>query len=258
MACRKMLLMCCAVVPLSVGAASVAQETKRIWAHPHGEAYEALSERLRSDTVDRFEFHETPLGTVVDYLRETQGLAIQVDEVALDELGLSVDEPLSIDVENVTLGTALELLLEPLELTVVTRGRVLEITTEDEALSRLKVAIYPVGDLLLEGDFYQLIDAITSTIAPDTWAENGGGEAEIVPYPQRGVLIVSQTDAVHEALERFVRALREAPVDPQAKTQPPRPPMGGGAGCGDGTDSGSGSFGVATREPTPADEKSAL
>lgn len=32
-------------------------------------------------------------------------------------------------------------------------------------------------------DFDSLIDLIISTVAPDTWAENGGGEADIRPFP---------------------------------------------------------------------------
>jgi len=32
-------------------------------------------------------------------------------------------------------------------------------------------------------DFESLIDLIISTVAPDTWAENGGGEADIRPFP---------------------------------------------------------------------------
>lgn len=37
-------------------------------------------------------------------------------------------------------------------------------------------------------DFDSLMDLIQSTVAPDTWAENGGGEAEIRPFPT-GVLV---------------------------------------------------------------------
>ena len=37
-------------------------------------------------------------------------------------------------------------------------------------------------------DFDSLIDLIQSTVATDTWAENGGGKAEIRPFPN-GVLV---------------------------------------------------------------------
>src|SRR5690606_6406610 len=47
-------------------------------------------------------------------------------------------------------------------------------------------------------DFDSLIDLIISTVAADTWAENGGGEAEIRPFPGNLSLVISQTQAVHE------------------------------------------------------------
>ncbi|MEM1304267.1 MAG: hypothetical protein AAGG46_05190, partial [Planctomycetota bacterium] len=34
----------------------------------------------------------------------------------------------------------------------------------------------------VDADFDSLIDLIVSTVASETWAENGGGEAEIRPY----------------------------------------------------------------------------
>src|SRR5262245_15046951 len=37
-------------------------------------------------------------------------------------------------------------------------------------------------------DFESLIDLITSTVATETWAETGGGEAEIRPFPT-GVMV---------------------------------------------------------------------
>jgi hypothetical protein len=37
-------------------------------------------------------------------------------------------------------------------------------------------------------DFDSLMDLIASTVAPDTWAENGGGEAEMRPFPT-GVMV---------------------------------------------------------------------
>ncbi|TWT90686.1 outer membrane porin HofQ [Pseudobythopirellula maris] len=57
-------------------------------------------------------------------------------------------------------------------------------------------------------DFDSLIDLIVSTVATDTWAENGGGEAEIRPFPTNLSLVVSQTQAVHEEIADLLRQLR--------------------------------------------------
>jgi general secretion pathway protein D len=57
-------------------------------------------------------------------------------------------------------------------------------------------------------DFDSLIDLIISTVATETWAENGGGEAEIRPFPTNLSLVVSQTQAVHEEIADLLEQLR--------------------------------------------------
>jgi general secretion pathway protein D len=57
-------------------------------------------------------------------------------------------------------------------------------------------------------DFDSLIDLIISTVASDTWAENGGGEAEIRPFPGNLSLVISQTQAVHEEIADLLEQLR--------------------------------------------------
>ena len=57
-------------------------------------------------------------------------------------------------------------------------------------------------------DFDSLIDLIVSTVASETWAENGGGEAEIRPFPTNLSLVISQTQAVHEQIADLLEQLR--------------------------------------------------
>ena len=59
-----------------------------------------------------------------------------------------------------------------------------------------------------QADFDSLIDLIISTVASDTWAENGGGEAEIRPFPTNLSLVISQTQAVHEEIADLLEQLR--------------------------------------------------
>ena len=49
---------------------------------------------------------------------------------------------------------------------------------------------------------------ITSTVANETWAENGGGQAEIRPFPTNLSLVISQTQAVHEQIADLLEQLR--------------------------------------------------
>jgi general secretion pathway protein D len=57
-------------------------------------------------------------------------------------------------------------------------------------------------------DFDSLIDLITSTVATESWAENGGGQAEIRPFPTNLSLVISQTQAVHEQIADLLEQLR--------------------------------------------------
>lgn len=108
---------------------------------------EALGSPLPAGGLD---FQEgTPLEEVVDYLRTEYEIEILLDNLALDELGLGPDEPIEVNLRNVSLRSALRRMLEPLELTYVIDDEVLLITTEDEALTKLSVKVYPVADLVI-------------------------------------------------------------------------------------------------------------
>lgn len=52
----------------------------------------------------------------------------------------------------------------------------------------------------------QLINIIVTTIAPDTWQQNGG-KGTITFYPINPALVVRQTGEVHEQVAALVRAL---------------------------------------------------
>lgn len=199
-------------------AAPAVPEVTRIWVTQDPEGTNRLHQLLENEVVSSLAFPEgTPLEEVLAFLREGHDAPLVMDTIALDELGLGPDEPVSISVANVRLGQALRLLLSPLELTCVVADGVILVTSEEEALTKLSIAVYDVRDLLLKGDYDSLTEIITATIASDTWAENGGGEAEIRAYPQRGSLIISQTSSVHQEIAALFAALRQAPFDPEAK-----------------------------------------
>ncbi len=216
-------------------AALPAPAVPRIWVteDPDGtqQLYDVLQRPLPSAGLD---FGDgAPLEEIIAYLSEEYDISIVLDTVALDELGIGPDERVSISVRGIRLGQAMRRILEPLELTYEIDSGVVLVTSEEEALTKLRLAIYDVRDLLLQGDYDPLMDVITTTIASDTWAKNGGGEAEIRAYPQRGVLVVSQTMSVHEQIEGLLTAMRATPFDPHAKPLPKTSSRGRGrAGAG--------------------------
>jgi hypothetical protein len=59
----------------------------------------------------------------------------------------------------------------------------------------------------------KIIDTIESCVATDTWATNGGGTAEIRSI-KSGLLVISQTAAVHEEIRDLLTTIRKAHDQP--------------------------------------------
>lgn len=79
----------------------------------------------------------------------------------------------------------------------------------------LIVRSYSVGDLVVPqatgaADFDSLIDAILVHVAPHDWMENGTGEGEIQPFPANLSLVISQTEANHQAIAALLAQFRQA------------------------------------------------
>ena len=67
---------------------------------------------------------------------------------ALGDAGVESDTPITFRVKDVSLKSALNLMLRPLDLTYVYKDEVLLITTPEQVEQYLKVKVYDVRDLL--------------------------------------------------------------------------------------------------------------
>jgi hypothetical protein len=186
--------------------------------------HEALRSPLKEDGLD---FTEMPLEAVVNVLSDEYGIPIKLDRTALEELGVSSDEKVSISLSGISLRAALRLILKDLELTYIIDDEVLHITTPDEAEQQLRTCVYDVRDLpavTKAGGLERLVDTIISCVATETWAKNGGGEAEVRTL-EPGLIVVSQTQAVHEEVGDFletIRQMRERPAADAAAADKPK------------------------------------
>ncbi len=95
-----------------------------------------------------FDFQETPLEEVVDYLGKFHAIEILLDEKALDEAGIERDTPVTIQLKGVTIRSALRHILRPMDLAFVIKDEALLITTSDVAENELRVRVYDVRTLL--------------------------------------------------------------------------------------------------------------
>jgi type II secretory pathway component GspD/PulD (secretin) len=94
-------------------------------------------------------FKDQPLRQAIDDLGKMNGVNIYVDKNALDNGGVNLDQLTSLQIENISLKSALNLLLQQAKLTYVIKDEVLQITTEEEARGKLKQVTYPVADLVI-------------------------------------------------------------------------------------------------------------
>jgi hypothetical protein len=175
----------------------------------------ALASPLSPNGLD---FTQVPLEEVVNLLQEEYGIPIQVDAAALEATGLDTTEEVTVNLHNISVRSALELMLKQLQLTYIIENEVLMITTPEEAESQLVTCVYDVRDLVRKADsasgtsnpadFKPLIDTITSCISRNTWRDNGGGDADIRPL-QPGLIVISQTRAVHDDIRSLLATMRE-------------------------------------------------
>jgi hypothetical protein len=144
--------------------------------------------------------------------------------------------PVTIDVENVNLSGALNLILKPLGLGYLIQNEVLTITSKAWIdANSITVRTYPVSDLLFgvpkqvtvdlrkktaraeprkDGEFTQgivdfdgLRQLVLTTVEPDSWDEKGG-QGSLRFYETTLSLVVRQTQSVHEQIRELLEQLR--------------------------------------------------
>ncbi|MEM1069110.1 MAG: hypothetical protein AAGI63_09460, partial [Planctomycetota bacterium] len=110
------------------------------------------TERMIESALDNemsANFVELPLGEAVRQIGEEHDIPIVVDNRALEEIGLSADEPVNLQLKNVSLRSFLRLMLRELDLTYMIKDEVMQITTIEAAEQNLINKVYPVGDLVV-------------------------------------------------------------------------------------------------------------
>jgi type II secretory pathway component GspD/PulD (secretin) len=106
-------------------------------------------ERELEKPVPNLNFKDIPLGRAIDDLASLTNMNIVPDVAALKEHGISLTQPLTLKVENISLKSALNLLLKQAHLTYMIKDQVLQITTPDQAIGKYVRKVYPVADLVI-------------------------------------------------------------------------------------------------------------
>ena len=74
-------------------------------------------------------------------------MGVEIDQRAVEDSGLTIDVPVAKTLKDISLRSALKLILRDLGLTYLIEDEVLQITTPEEAETRLITVVYPVKDL---------------------------------------------------------------------------------------------------------------
>ncbi|NQV24783.1 MAG: M56 family metallopeptidase [Rhodopirellula sp.] len=96
-------------------------------------------------------FDRTPLKEAIAWFRTTGDLNIILDELGLEEEGIASTTPVTIELNEVAIHSALRLLLKPLNLgiTIDEESSVVIVTSQLRMQGRMVAAAYPVADLVI-------------------------------------------------------------------------------------------------------------
>ena len=153
----------------------------------------------------KLEFFESPLDEVVQEISDLHNVLIRSEKSALEELGIDSSEPVTFEMENVKLGTALSLMLDDLGLVLSARDNVFLFTTTDA--ERELTRVYHTSGLVHADDNCDgLIETIMKSVQPESWEENGG-DGTVVVYQRN--LVISQSFRTHIGIVALLNELRD-------------------------------------------------
>lgn len=160
-----------------------------------------------ADPIPEIQLPDIPLIQAVELLMAMSTVPISFDPDAMQELGATLHDPVTVKLSQTTVGKALEAIVSSRKLAhVIDNGQVL-VTSPAEHRESLRTVRYTVGDLTDKNALAtkQLADLVQKLVAPDRWQRNGGrGTIE----PDGDALVVTQTGSVHYQLLAFCEKLR--------------------------------------------------
>ena len=138
---------------------------------PYFDHDEAAQQRIRSklQRSSSFGLREKPFQQVLTQFANTLSDTVVVDERALSDIGMDLDTPVSVSLDNVPLKDALQWTLEQLDLTYYLEGDALVITTPEEAECHLQTRLHS-----LRGVAYEWTSPFNSQFARFMGRSGGG------------------------------------------------------------------------------------
>jgi hypothetical protein len=183
-----------------------------------GPAADRIRAAMRQDT--RLEFPNTALRDALNFLADMHDINIIIDEQALSDAAVDVDDTVDIVLSGISLGDALNILLEPYDLTYVMANDVLQITTTDRAAREVDTRSYDVSAVVGENGYAtEAAEVLTQLLEPRSALAGALIAAEgkppvplpqprVVPFKQK--LLVTASWADQRRVEEILRLMEGA------------------------------------------------
>lgn len=162
-----------------------------------------------ADPLLEMGFADVPLADALKLLSQMSTLPITFDLDAMAELGVTIRDPVAVQVSDATTGKVLEAVLSNRGLTYVVEDDQILVTSPQRKRIALRAVPYTVSDLAgpEPAALSELAGLVQKLVAPESWRPAGGqGTVE----PAEGVLRVVQTDPIHYQILTFCERLRAA------------------------------------------------
>lgn len=191
------------------------QDTSVKWASGNVDFHKRVEQALSKQVG--FTFIELPLSDAIEQISERSGLPVQIDKRALDDLGVSSDDPVNLDVRNISLESALNLIVSSLDLTYTVDNEIVTITSVecDEDKHQL-LRIYWAGEVGLQATPGS-VRLIQSLVTPDTWDTLGGVSTISILTAEKSTnsaLGIRTSYTTHRKIERFLQSIKAGSNEP--------------------------------------------
>jgi hypothetical protein len=164
------------------------------------------------DHETEVQYLDTQLGDVITDLELRHKINIEGDWEAIKAAaGQGAELPITCSLKDVTLASALSLILTPHKLTCVIANEVLLITSLEKEGKYATTKIYRVGDFA--SDLEALQTVIETTIEYPTWRSTGGDIGSIARYDDTKSLVVVHTLRTHRRVAWLINELRATKTD---------------------------------------------
>ncbi len=167
------------------------------------EAEQRLEKAL--DKTVSIGFSNTPLTEVVVVLAKQLSINVVLDNKALAEEGIAPDTSVTLQLQQITARSALELLLRPLGLASGSEHEVLLVTTVAKEKEKLVSRTYPVSDLIGPNENYGSLIQMLESGTSGPWLDRDGEGGNVTELVTTGSLVVRQTASVQRQVLGLLR-----------------------------------------------------